>query len=81
MIKVAVTDDGNGGLNAVADKLPNAVRFTNTYAAQGSVTFAGTKSIDTRNLTDKDVFTFEIAGTDGYKNTVENDATMPAKTS
>nr|MBR4281065.1 Cna B-type domain-containing protein [Clostridia bacterium] len=59
----------------VDDKLvgENGV-ITNTYAATGSITFAGTKSIDGRDMTEDDVFSFEITEGDTVIATVNNDA-------
>ncbi|MBR3334900.1 MAG: Cna B-type domain-containing protein, partial [Clostridia bacterium] len=68
-------DNKDGTLTVTKSDNAEALDFVNKYAAEGSVTFAGTKSIDTRDLTDKDVFTFSIEGSDGYTKTVKNDET------
>ncbi|MBQ7784543.1 MAG: Cna B-type domain-containing protein, partial [Clostridia bacterium] len=48
--------------------------ITNTYAAQGMIQFAGTKTIEGRRMTEKDVFTFEILEGEEQIATVTNDA-------
>ncbi|MBR4039588.1 MAG: Cna B-type domain-containing protein [Clostridia bacterium] len=48
--------------------------FVNTYAASGSVTFAGTKRMTGRELTAKDVFTFTISEGDKLIAEAKNDA-------
>ena len=75
-VTVDVTDKGDGTLNVVPSNNYNALNFENKYAATGSVTFGGTKSIDKRSMTAQDIFTFEVTE-DGTSNkwTVSNDAT------
>ncbi|MBO7674590.1 MAG: hypothetical protein J6S63_06235 [Atopobiaceae bacterium] len=65
-VDVTVTDNGDGTLKAEPSDNAKALDFTNAYAAEGSVTFAGTKSIDGRALTADDAFTFQVSedGTD-----------------
>ena len=45
--------------------------FVNTYTAEGSTTFSGTKTIDTRALTDDDVFEFNVVEVDDEGDVVE----------
>ena len=65
-VTVNVTDNGDGTLKVEASDNSKALNFTNTYGATGSVTFEGKKTIDGRDMTADDVFTFEIKenGTD-----------------
>ncbi|MGO5315501.1 Spy0128 family protein, partial [Bilifractor sp. LCP21S3_A7] len=44
-VTVDVKDNGDGSLNVEASENANALNFTNTYGAAGSVQFAGTKTI------------------------------------
>ena len=62
-VTVEVSDNGDGKLNVTTSANAYALNFTNTYKATGSVTFAGTKSLTGRALTEQDVFQFSI--TDG----------------
>ena len=66
-----ITEDENG-----LRILPFGGTIVNElYEADGKITFAGTKTIDTRALTANDVFTFEIQEGDTVIATVQNDAT------
>ena len=62
-VKVTVTDNGNGTLDVKmaegSDDL-NALNFVNTYQANGEITFAGTKHIDTRALLEGEKYDFGI---------------------
>ncbi|TDW09824.1 pilin isopeptide linkage protein [Breznakia blatticola] len=65
-----ITDNGNGTLSATKKSgtdLTSAsdVTFTNTYAATGSIAFAGTKTLTGRNFAASDSFTFELYKVDG----------------
>ncbi|MBQ6439197.1 MAG: VWA domain-containing protein, partial [Mogibacterium sp.] len=60
---VTVVDNGNGTMTATVkydgeDAVPE---FVNTYEADGNVTFAGTKTIDGRDMTSDDIFEFEVS--------------------
>ena len=64
-VTVVVSDNGAGTLKVEAktDKgltNPEALNFTNTYAATGSLTMKGTKTLEGRSLTAKDIVTFEV---------------------
>ncbi|MBQ8618824.1 MAG: Cna B-type domain-containing protein, partial [Clostridia bacterium] len=76
-ITVNVSDNGDGTLSVTKKEGSDdyeALNFVNTYEATGEITFEGTKSIEGRAMTDKDIFTFEVSdGTDTW--TVQNDAT------
>ena len=76
-VKVNVADKGDGTLTVtkLADSDDYAsLNFTNTYKAVGEITFAGIKTIEGREMTDADVFNFEISdGMETWKAT--NDAT------
>ena len=74
-VTVEVTDNGDGTLTVTAPDNATALDFVNTYAAEGESTFAGTKTIEGRKLTDADVFTFEIKEGETVIATVNNDAT------
>ena len=50
IIKVTVTDNGNGKLTAAADKGLDALVFTNTYAANGTLTLEATKKLKNKAL-------------------------------
>ena len=76
---VTVADNGNGTLSVTENndgRIHEALDFTNTYDANASVTFAGTKTIDGRDMTAADIFSFSVTenGTDKSWN-VQNDAT------
>ena len=75
-VTVEVTDNGDGTLSAVPSSNARALNFVNTYEADGAITFAGTKTLNGRDLTDDDRFTFEVTE-DGTTNkwTATNDAT------
>ncbi|MBR5014749.1 MAG: hypothetical protein IKY16_09150, partial [Bacteroidales bacterium] len=73
-VTVTVSDNGDGKLDVVASDNATALNFVNKYEAEGEITFEGTKSIDGREMTEDDVFTFEI--TDGKNTwTAKNDKT------
>jgi|GEM_PF-1860395 len=80
-IQVKVTDDGQGNLVKTVTGVddPTQLSFTNDYAASGELELAGTKSMDGRDLTNDDVFSFTIdettetvAEVDRYHRTVIN---------
>ncbi|MBW3092141.1 hypothetical protein KIH79_04065 [Bifidobacterium sp. 82T10] len=66
-VTVSVSDDGSGRLSAVVkhEKDQPSFTFTNTYAAGGSLTLTGTKTLTGRKLTDADRFTFTVY--EGYQ--------------
>jgi len=68
-VKVNVSDNGEGGLVATAtEDSPagiDAVNFTNSYEAKGSITLEGTKTIDTREIAEGETFSFEIRDNKG----------------
>ena len=72
---VTVTDLGNGKLDAKLDEEQSDIDFVNQYEATGSVTFAGTKTMEGRELTADDAFSFAV--TEDGKNvaTATSDAT------
>ena len=71
-VTVHVTDDGEGSLIPTAEYEGGKAEFTNTYAAAGSVQFAGTKSFN-KALTGND-FTFTVKEGDKVVQTVSNKA-------
>ncbi len=72
-VTVTVSDAGNGSLKVVASNNANALNFTNTYLAEGSVLFSGTKTMNGKTLVGKD-FTFVLTDADGKEiETVTND--------
>jgi hypothetical protein len=60
-VTVDVADAGDGSLTVTPSSNYQSLDFINTYKATGNVTFEGTKSIEGRDLTEDDVFTFEIS--------------------
>ena len=60
-------------LAVLADEQCFGLDFVNTYAADGEITFAGTKTLDGRAMTANDQFTFEIAEGDQVVATVGHD--------
>lgn len=60
IFEVKVTDDDSGTLQIEQTELSEAIAFTNTYKAEGDVTFEGTKTLEGRPLTANDVFTFTV---------------------
>ena len=73
---VNVSDNGKGALNIeITGDNNTKLDFVNIYTATGNITFKGNKKIDTRELTENDVFTFEIKEGDKVIATVSNDAT------
>ncbi|MGO5315299.1 Spy0128 family protein, partial [Bilifractor sp. LCP21S3_A7] len=58
-VTVDVKDNGKGGLEVQASKNANALNFKNSYAANGSVTFSGTKTLEGKTLTDNE-FNFSV---------------------
>ncbi len=64
-VVVNVTDNGDGTLKAeVVSEKSEPVTFTNTYAAEGSVTFTGTKTLTGRDMADGE-FSFSVKDADG----------------
>ena len=59
-IKVTVTDNGDGTLKVVASDNHKALNFVNTYEADGTVRFKGTKQLVGREFRSGDVFLFEL---------------------
>ena len=72
-VNVNVTDNGDGTLNVEASDNAKTLDFVNTYVAEGSITFEGTKSIDSRDLTEDDVFKFTVKEGDKVIAEVTND--------
>ncbi len=64
-VKVTVTDNGDGTLDVKADKTAAAIKFTNTYEAEGAVTFKGVKFLLGREFKQGDEFTFELLNEKG----------------
>lgn len=72
-VTVKVSDAGDGTLQVEASKNANALNFTNTYLAEGTVLFSGTKTMNGKALEGKD-FTFVLTDADGKEiETVTND--------
>lgn len=72
-VTVKVSDAGNGTLKVEASKNADALNFTNTYLAEGTVLFSGTKTMNGKALEGKD-FTFVLTDADGKEiETVTND--------
>ena len=60
-VVVSVTDNGDGTLKAeIVDTESNDIEFTNTYEAEGDITFEGTKILTGRAMTADDKFTFTV---------------------
>lgn len=83
-VPVTVTDNGDGTITVEIDESKIVYKdstgatisggnFTNTYEATGNITFKGTKSIDMRDLTENDVFTFTVMEGNKLVAEVEND--------
>ena len=72
-VTVTVKDNGDGTMNASVEGDGKDATFTNSYAATGSVTFIGTKTLEGQDLT-ADEFSFRIM--EGIKEiaTVKNNA-------
>ena len=73
-VTVTVSDNEDGTLDVAASDNATALDFVNTYEAKGSTTFEGTKTIEGRELTADDVFTFEVKEGDTVIASVTNDA-------
>ncbi|MDF9867438.1 pilin isopeptide linkage protein, partial [Bacilli bacterium PM5-3] len=71
-ISVEVTDDGEGNLDTVITGDEN-INFVNSYAATGSVTLSGIKTLNNKTLT-KDMFSFELYKGATKVETVTNEA-------
>jgi len=72
-VTVKVSDAGDGTLKVEASKTADALNFTNTYLAEGTVLFSGTKTMNGKALEGKD-FTFVLTDADGKEiETVTND--------
>ena len=72
-VTVKVSDAGDGTLQVEASKTADELNFTNTYLAEGSVLFSGTKTMKGKALEGKD-FTFVLTDADGKEiETVTND--------
>ena len=77
-VTVTVSDDhnGDGKLVVTASDNAKALNFVNTYEAKEAITFEGQKSIQGRDLTAEDIFTFEVKDNEtGSVWTVRNDGT------
>ena len=76
-VKVKVTDNFDGTLKMEMVEGSDdyeALNFTNTYDATGSMLFEGTKTIEGREMTEDDIFTFTVSEAGEVIQTVENDA-------
>jgi len=60
--------DANGNLTAECNMAPREVIFTNTYEAEGEITFSGKKTLEGRELVEGE-FSFALLDKDG--NTIE----------
>ncbi|MDO5434854.1 MAG: FctA domain-containing protein, partial [Clostridia bacterium] len=75
-VVVSVTDNGDGTLKAeIVEKESDDIAFTNTYTATGSITFTGSKTINGRDMTANDKFTFTVKEGDKTVATGENKGT------
>ena len=77
-VTVTVSDDhnGDGKLVVTASDNAKALNFVNTYEAKEAITFEGQKSIQGRDLTAEDIFTFEVKDNETSSVwTVRNDGT------
>ena len=63
-ITVTLKDNGNNTMTVTADPKENTYNFTNTYNADGTITFSGTKELTNRTLK-ADEFTFELYKVEG----------------
>ena len=71
---VLVSDNGDGTLSAVTVAAEtDSLTFTNTYAAEGGIILAGTKTMEERDLKDTDLFTFTVKEGDNLVATGTND--------
>ena len=59
-VKVEVSDNGDGTLKTEVSDNADALDFANAYAADGSVTFSGSKKMTGRSFIKGDEFTFEL---------------------
>ncbi|MBR4502962.1 MAG: hypothetical protein IKP22_13940, partial [Clostridia bacterium] len=59
-ITVTVWDNGDGTLTVTAEPNGEENEFVNTYEAFGSCAFRGVKVLEGRQLTEEDIFTFEV---------------------
>ena len=73
-VTVKVEDNGDGTLKVTPSDNYTALDFVNDYEAKGEITFVGTKTIDGREMTENDIYTFEIKEGDDVITTVVNDA-------
>ena len=64
-VSVTVTDDGKGKISIVNGTSEQPLVFENTYKAEGSTTFSGTKKLIGRSFMDSDAWTFEVSAADG----------------
>ena len=72
-VTVEVTDNGDGTLTAKASDNAIELNFTNSYAAEGSVSFEGSKILENKTL-EAEMFSFQLIGADGKViETVKND--------
>ncbi len=64
-ITVKVTDNGDGTLTVESSTKEgvdtNHLAFVNPYEAKGEITFEGTKTLEGRDLTEDDVFEFQVS--------------------
>ena len=76
-VSVAVSDNGDGTLEVIATDNSKALNFENKYAAEGDITFEGTKTLEGRKFAEKDVFTFTVLedGTEVATGTIEQQGT------
>ncbi|MBR2055324.1 MAG: Cna B-type domain-containing protein, partial [Clostridia bacterium] len=56
--------DGQLTVQSIGDANPEALNFVNKYEAVSEITFTGTKTMDGREMTAADIFTFEIREVD-----------------
>ena len=63
-ITVTVVDDGKGTITATPDKTGMAVKFTNTYTANGKVTLSAKKKLKGKTL-EAGEFTFKLKDSEG----------------
>jgi pilin isopeptide linkage protein len=59
-VTVAVSDDGKGTITATPSYVGGAATFANTYSAKGTLSLAGTKTMEGRALKDGDAFAFTV---------------------
>ena len=70
-VTVNVVDNGDGTLKITASENAEALNFTNSYAAEGSVSFEGRKNLIGREFVETDKFTFIVKENDVVVDTVE----------